>query len=164
MIIGGIDQEETSKLKRKAERQKANLKRMRKRKTDGDASKSQADSCESTEYDTDSSDSATVDEYILDPESVKTKPKPDRQCNKMTISLPSLPKACDPTGVLDRSAAVLATSVLHDLGLVSLLDRSKVIDRSKIRRERSKTREELMQNDDDQFDHTNSGIEGVFVY
>jgi len=45
------------------------------------------------------------------------------------------------------------------LGLVSPIDRSKLIDRSKIRRERNKTREEIKQNDD-QFDHT--GIEGVF--
>jgi len=80
----------------------------------------------------------------------------------MTISLPSLAKAWDRTGVSDRSAAVLATSVMHYLGLVSLLDRSKVFDRSKIHRERSKAREKLRQSDDDQFDHTNSGIEGVF--
>jgi len=159
MKIGGI--EETSKLKRKVERKEANLKQMRKRKTDGDASKSQADSAESTEYDTGSSDSATVDEYIPDPKSVKTKPKPDRQCQKMRISLLFLAKACDRTGVSDRSAAVLATSVLNDLGLVPPLDRSKVIDRSKIRRESSKTCEKLKQNDDDQFDNTNSGIEGV---
>jgi len=47
---------------------------------------------------------------------------------------------------------------------VSPIDRSKVIDRSKIRRERSKTRKELQQNDDhiDQFDHTHTGMEGVF--
>src|SRR6218665_1890337 len=77
----------------------------------------------------------------------------------MTKSLPSLAKACDQTGVSDRSAAVLATSVLHDLGLVSPVDRSKVIDRSKIRRERRKNRKELQQNGD-QFDH--SGIEGIF--
>ena len=32
MIIGGIDQEETSKLKRKSEREEANLKRMKKHK------------------------------------------------------------------------------------------------------------------------------------
>src|SRR6218665_2944291 len=45
--------------------------------------------------------------------------------------------------VSDRSATLLATSVLHDLGLVSPIDRSKVIDRSKIRRERRKNRKEL---------------------
>ena len=61
--------------------------------------------------------------------------------------------------VSDRSAAVLATSVLHDLGLVSPIDRSKVIDRSKIRWERRKNRKELQLNGD-QFDHY--GIEGIF--
>ena len=49
--------------------------------------------------------------------------------------------------------------VLIDLGLVSPIDWSKITDRSKIRRERSKTHENLQQNDD-QFDHT--GIQGVF--
>src|SRR6218665_3306023 len=71
MIIGGIDQKETSKLKRIAERQEANLKRMNKLKTD--ESKSQADSDVSAEDDTYSSNN----EYV--PVSVKTKPKPDRQ-------------------------------------------------------------------------------------
>ena len=49
--------------------------------------------------------------------------------------------------------------VLIDLGLVSPIDWSKIMDRSKIRRERSKTRENLQQNGD-QFDNT--GIQGVF--
>ena len=66
-----IDQKETSKLKRIAERQEANLKRMNKLKTD--ESKSQADSDVSAEDDTYSSNN----EYV--PVSVKTKPKPDRQ-------------------------------------------------------------------------------------
>src|SRR6218665_500307 len=61
--------------------------------------------------------------------------------------------------VSDRSATVLATSVLHDLGLMSPIDRSKVIDRSKIRRECRKNCKELQLNGD-QFDH--SGIEVIF--
>src|SRR6218665_2931359 len=48
---------------------------------------------------------------------------------------------------------------MHDLGLVSPIDRSKVIERSKIRRERRKNRKELQLNGD-QFDH--SGLEGIF--
>ena len=75
MIIGGIDQEEASTLKRKAEREEANLKRMKKQNTN--ESKGQANSAKSAKDDTDLSDSAVVDEYI--PESVKTKPKKDRQ-------------------------------------------------------------------------------------
>jgi len=69
MVIGGIDQEETSKLKRIAEREEANLKRMKKQKTD--ESTSQGYSAKSAEDNTDSDidiDCAIVDEYI--PESV----------------------------------------------------------------------------------------------
>src|SRR6218665_2216553 len=58
-----------------------------------------------------------------------------------------------------NSSTILPTSVLHDLGLVSPIDRSKVIDRRKIRRERRKNRKELQLNFD-QFDHY--GIEGIF--
>jgi len=142
------------KLKRKAEREEANLKRMKKQKTD--ESTSQAYSAKSAEDNTDSDidiDCATVDEYI--PESVKTTPKPERRCQKTTNSHYSLKLAIGPESQID----VLATLVLHDLGVVSPIDRSKVIDRSKIR-QRKKTPEKLQQNDD-QFDHT--GIEGVFL-
>ena len=94
-------------------------------------STSQAYSVKSGEDDTDSdtdNDSATVEEY--NPESVKTTPTPDRHCQKMTITIPSHAKAFDRVGVSDRSAAILATSVLHDLGVASPIDRCKVIDRS----------------------------------
>uniref|UniRef100_UPI00358F8643 uncharacterized protein n=1 Tax=Myxine glutinosa TaxID=7769 RepID=UPI00358F8643 len=139
MVIGGIDQEETSRLKRKAEREETNLKRM---KTHYEDAKSQIASTYD-ESEEDYADSATDDEYISESVNLQSTPKPVRQQQQMTISLPSLAKACDRTGVSDRSATKLATSVLHDLGVVSPKDRSKIIDCSKIRRERSKTREEL---------------------
>uniref|UniRef100_UPI00358EBD2F uncharacterized protein n=1 Tax=Myxine glutinosa TaxID=7769 RepID=UPI00358EBD2F len=139
MVLGGIDQEETSRLKRKAEREETNLKRM---KTHYEDAKSQIASTYD-ESEEDYVDSATDDEYISESVNLQSTPKPVRQQQQMTISLPSLAKACDRTGVSDRSAAILASSVLHDLGVVSPKHRSKIIDRSKIRRERSKTREEL---------------------
>ena len=64
----------------------------------------------------------------------------------MTITLPSLATAYDRTGVSDRSANVLATSVLHDVGIRSPINLSKVIDQSKIRRGRRKNRNKLQQN------------------
>ena len=51
----------------------------------------------------------------------------------MTIALPSLAIACDRTGVSDRSANVLAISVLHDVGIGSPINLSKVINQIKIR-------------------------------
>ena len=47
----------------------------------------------------------------------------------------SLALACDRTGVSDRAAAIIASSVLKDVGIISSNDTSGVIDRSKLRRE-----------------------------
>ena len=46
----------------------------------------------------------------------------------MTISLPSVATACDGTNVSDKSPTVVATSVLHDVGIVSPINLSKVTD------------------------------------
>ncbi|GBM34940.1 hypothetical protein AVEN_41479-1 [Araneus ventricosus] len=51
----------------------------------------------------------------------------------------------DRFGVSDRAAAVIASSVLHDLGMSSEKDTSLVIDESKIRREKQKTRQAIGQ-------------------
>ena len=65
------------------------------------------------------------------------------KAGQMRISLPNLAVACDETGVSDRSSAVIAPSVLHDIEIVSKDTPSKVIDRSKLRRERRKVRSQL---------------------
>ena len=59
-----------------------------------------------------------------------------------TITL-SLAKVCDrATGVSDRAVAIIASSVLEDMGMVSPNDTSEVIYRSKIRREKNYFRQE----------------------
>ncbi|KAK4883922.1 hypothetical protein RN001_000193 [Aquatica leii] len=63
--------------------------------------------------------------------------------SQMRTKLPSLAQACDRTGVSDRSAAILVNSALKDLGIITMEASSKIIDRSKIRRERVKARKEL---------------------
>lgn len=63
--------------------------------------------------------------------------------NLRGIKLTNLADACDRTGVSDRSASLIANAVLQDLGVVSQEDTSKLVDRSKIRRERKKRRLEL---------------------
>lgn len=57
--------------------------------------------------------------------------------------LPALARACDRTGVSDRSAAAIASAVLQDFGVISSLDASSVVDRSKVRRERKRKRVEV---------------------
>lgn len=65
------------------------------------------------------------------------------QPNQMRHRLENLATACDRTGVSDRSASIIASAVLQDVGLISKRDSSKVIDRSKLRRERRKVRQDL---------------------
>lgn len=68
---------------------------------------------------------------------------------KKRLNLPSLALACDRTGVSNRAAAVIASSVLKDVGIISSNDTSGVIDRSKLRRERTKVRSALQNADRD---------------
>ncbi|GBP92709.1 hypothetical protein EVAR_60795_1 [Eumeta japonica] len=55
---------------------------------------------------------------------------------KMTLKLPSLILARDRTDVSDRAIAIIASSILEDVGIISSQDQSCVIGRSNLRRER----------------------------
>lgn len=59
---------------------------------------------------------------------------------QMRTPLPNFASACDRFGVSDRTAAALGATLLTDMGQVTPTETSKVIDRSKIRRERGKKR------------------------
>ena len=61
----------------------------------------------------------------------------------MRMALPALAAACDRHGVSDRAVASLATAVLRDMQIISQNNPSQVIDRSKVRKERHKQREDL---------------------
>ena len=61
------------------------------------------------------------------------------------VSLPSVACELDRRNISDRSGAAIVSAFLTDMGLVSAHDTSSVIDRSKIRRERSKLRNELQE-------------------
>jgi len=63
--------------------------------------------------------------------------------------MPALARACDRHGISDRSAAAVASAVLEDLGLITASDSTNVIDQSKVRRERKKTRDELCSREPD---------------
>lgn len=138
MVIGGIDEKETSRLKKRLARKESQSNCKEKKVVAKPDVIAAAETIDST-----TEDEKSDEDYM---------PRAKRHCksstdtsetNQMTVRLPSLAKACDRTGVSDRSAAIIATSVLQDLGVVSPKDTSKIIDRSKIRRERSKVREEL---------------------
>ena len=61
------------------------------------------------------------------------------------LHLGSVAKLSDRYGVSDRAAAALVSSVLEDVGVIHSLDTSMVIDRNKIRRQRKRTRKEIVE-------------------
>ena len=65
---------------------------------------------------------------------------------QMRVSLANLAREADRYGVSNRAAASLATAVLVDFGIVTNADRSKVIDKNKLRRERIKLRKQFQEN------------------
>ena len=60
------------------------------------------------------------------------------------MKLPSLALISDRTGVSDRTAACIASATLTDYGVINKDDKSKVIDKNKVRRARSKLRNEVV--------------------
>ena len=65
----------------------------------------------------------------------------------VTKKLPSLALTCDRTGVSDRAGASIASAILKDVGIITEENTTEVIDRSKIRRERKKTRKQVIEED-----------------
>lgn len=84
------------------------------------------------------SSSSSADEFVP-PSAKKTKINDVKRCKTLT----HMAVACDRTGISDRAAALIATSVLQDYGIVSPSTSKAVIDKNKIRRERSLARKNL---------------------
>ena len=58
-------------------------------------------------------------------------------------NLSSVAQVCDRAGVSDRTAALLTSSLLFDMGQINKNDQNSVIDHHKIRRERAKVQKDL---------------------
>lgn len=145
--IGSLDQKETTKLKNKFERNIKILKRTESRPKEEKMVESDDYDLDETQPQPSSTDIIRVvqtydDNYEFD------QYKPSTSLNKkspwqMRIKLKTTALHCDRYGVSDRAAAAIATSVLEDIGLVTETDTSKVVDRYKIRREKSRNRSNL---------------------
>ena len=64
-------------------------------------------------------------------------------CSQMRLQLSSTALTCDRFGISDRATAAIASSVLKDDGIITKSDTTRVVDKSKIRRERARTRSSL---------------------
>ncbi|KAF2892685.1 hypothetical protein ILUMI_13488 [Ignelater luminosus] len=67
-----------------------------------------------------------------DREVLETKGPSSKQ---MRVKFSSVAPACNRTSISDRSAAIIASAVLRDVGIISKEDPSFIVDRSKIRRQ-----------------------------
>ncbi|GBM46199.1 hypothetical protein AVEN_270211-1 [Araneus ventricosus] len=61
----------------------------------------------------------------------------------MRLGLPSTVVVGDLFGVSDRAVAAVASSVLHDVGLITSNNSDLVVDGNKLRREKAKIRKDL---------------------
>lgn len=146
MMIGGVDVIATIKYKKKQERKEKSLSHNREINYLDKPCCSRSLTAGLPNESSSSCDSLSVPSFRSNhkkPEELKQIASPPQK--KKRLNFPSLALACDRTGVSDRAAAIIASSVLKDVGIISSNDPSGVIDRSKLRRERAKVRSTLQE-------------------
>lgn len=140
MVIGKIDIKATKILEKRLERKNiADQRTKQKSKEDDDICQVTSSDRKDCPRSTNVSSNDSIDPQV--PKNVEIFNAPST--SQMRTKLPFLAQACDRTGVSDRSAAILVNAALKDMGLITAEESSKIIDRSKIRRERVKTRKNL---------------------
>ena len=142
MILGRIDAVETAVLRKRLQRNEAFKRRYTSPSCSSGNTSSQpsiaaanAESIDTNNCNTGSNKSTCFSDGEWQGESNSLQKK-----KQMRVALPTLDAACDRHGVSDRAAATLATAVLQDMQIVHKGDTTKVIDRSKVRRERHEKR------------------------
>lgn len=135
MVIGGLDKKTTEANIKKVNRLIKDHSKMTKESTSeinfGTVEPASLSSNSSYTTNTDASD---FEEELPDRLKQSTKKK------KVVKDLSSLGAICDRTGISNRSAALIATSVLQDHGIISEENKDPIIDRHKVSRQRSKSR------------------------
>lgn len=89
------------------------------------------------------SDESSMEEEEPDGSDDNYIPIPGKQPWQMRIQLKNTALASDRFNVSDRATAAIASSVLHDFGLATKEDDSLIIDKNKVRREKSSFRSNL---------------------
>lgn len=142
MVIGSVDFVVTQKIERSIYRKELESTNVSStssimKKTDNNISSSEEEE-----------DQNEAEDIIFVPEQKTERQRSTSIVPQMRTRLPNLAKACDRTGISDRAAAIITSSVLKDLGLITETDGEKVIDRNKVRRERKRSRNALKENQD----------------
>ena len=141
MMIGSIDRPKTRTLKLRAQRRDHEAMRLTASTSTATVPKASEDLDQSS--DCASMDDGNVAETLPEDSEYKNKDSVKPQSCQQRRRLTTTARASERYGISDRAAADIASSVLADYGIVTTDDKSEVIDRSKLRRERKKLRLEL---------------------
>ena len=139
MLINGVDPKITSRKLKKLKRQsKRDATRM---STSNNACPIESQLEYSEIYGEELTENTSFDSNnsVVDPNFVPTS---STLSSRNMAPLPNLALACDRTGVSNRSAAIISSAILEDIGLINSSDSSCVVDRSKLKRQRIKSRAE----------------------
>ena len=138
MNIGGTDHKTTSAIKKRQERQIADMNQTR-----------SAEEYETQHIERNLAINNSSDIAACDPSSdTELNPCSDSLISKDDVNLQNRKKwdnlamVCDRAKISDRNAALIATAALHDIGIL-VSNPSNVIDKNKMRRERSRVRNNL---------------------
>jgi len=134
MVIGSIDKYETAALQKKSIRRKCNFDQMTKNLDFISGPLSTSGVLVSLSDFTDSAPSAsnTDDEFVFPKSTMRRLTSNQASPVKKKFKskrLMSFSEACDRTGVSDRGAALLVTSLLEDINVVNKSSSESVIDR-----------------------------------
>lgn len=132
MVIGGMDKKTTTANINKISRRLKDCSNLTKEKT-SEITFESVELGSSNSSSTTNTDVSDFEEELTNRLKLSTK-------KKKIKDLPSLGAVCDRTGISNRSAALLATSVLQDHGIISEENKDSIIDRHKVSRQRSKSR------------------------
>ncbi|GBN25512.1 hypothetical protein AVEN_88887-1 [Araneus ventricosus] len=73
----------------------------------------------------------------------ETETRRSTKSSQMRLGLPSTVVVVDLFGVSDQAVAAIASSVLHDVGLITSINSDLVVDENKLRREKAKVKKDL---------------------
>ena len=83
----------------------------------------------------------------------------NQQIEQNRSSLREVAVTCEKFGISDRAGAAIATATLKAFGIATDTNKTNVIDRSKLRRERQKYREEIQKDEELQF----GAVDGIYI-
>jgi len=138
MVIAGLDITATKANKKRNKRRMARAKQYHHQPTCSATSINSQLALELSENSNSNEDSDTSSSDFNAPLEASMHSKKSRKGPVPDISV--FAEACDRTGVSNRAAAFLASSMLQDVGIITENDTSSVIDKCKIQRARKKSR------------------------